>query len=596
MEGNKDFLVEVGQLSQLQHPNLVNLIGYCADGDQRLLVYEFMPGGSVEDHLLDMKAGGKPLDWITRMKIAYGTAQALEYLHEKGNPPVIYRDLKSSNVLLDEQFNAKLSDIGLDKLGPSADKMPMQSRAMGTYGYIAPEYSRSGKLTTVADVYSFGVVLLELITGRRAVDTTKPVHEQNLVAWAQPIFKEPKQFPEMADPLLEKRFPERGLNQAVAIAAMCLQDEAAARPLMSDLVMALSFLSISTEENSIPPTLPASISSKLHCISTKLQFLECPDVGKVKKQDSSVDDADTDSESAHDHDDQGSESDHNQNDQGSVSSCYISSVSRHEESALTHDHSRRPTDGSDSSREESTKDLHEESTSLGHASSGEESGGVEHDRIDSLSQKSIKNSQFSSSQKYSEESEHTSFSSSHKHSRKLAGSLSHKSSRKSSENDANLSGSDSPDESFSTTHKKSNKKLLDESRHSSQKGSKKSNPVSVSHKSGLESQDVNDSFGHNSTKNLADESVSVSHKIGKKSKDGSVSSRRHKTRGRKTPDGSVSLSQKSKRKSQQGNYNSSRASNDESNSSGSSRKSRRRSKKVINDSISRSSSNGGSQD
>ena len=134
-----------------------------------------------------MKAGGKPLDWITRMKIAYGTAQGLEYLHDKTNPPVIYRDLKSSNVLLDEQFNAKLSDIGLDKLGPSADKMPMQSRMLGTYGYSAPEYSRSGKLTTIADVYSFGVVLLELITGRRAIDTTKPVDEQNLVAWVSRI-------------------------------------------------------------------------------------------------------------------------------------------------------------------------------------------------------------------------------------------------------------------------------------------------------------------------------------------------------------------------------------------------------------------------
>ncbi|XVF56472.1 hypothetical protein PTKIN_Ptkin06aG0123800 [Pterospermum kingtungense] len=293
MQGNDEFLVEVGKLSQLQHPNLVNLIGYCGDGDQRLLVYEFMPGGSVEKHLLDMKAGGKPLYWISRMKIAYGTAQALEYLHEKANPPVIYRDLKSSSVLLDEQFNAKLSDIGLDKINPSADKMPMPTSVLGTYGYSAPEYSRSGKLTTIADVYSFGVVLLELITGRRAIDTTRPADEQNLVAWAQPIFREPKQFPEMADPLLKKRFPERGLNQAVAIAAMCLQDEAAARPLMSDIVTALSFLSIATEENSIPPALPAAISSKLHCISTKLQW-ECGDVGKLREQQSAViDDADT---------------------------------------------------------------------------------------------------------------------------------------------------------------------------------------------------------------------------------------------------------------------------------------------------------------
>ncbi|TYI46409.1 hypothetical protein E1A91_D13G105600v1 [Gossypium mustelinum] len=271
IKGCKEFLVEVARLSLLQHANLVNLIGYCADGDQRLLVYDFMPGGSLEDNLLAPKDEEKPqLDWLTRMKIAYGAAQALEYLHDKANPPVIYRDLKSSNVLLDEEFNPKLSDIGLDKLDHSSEKMPMQSRGMGTYGYSAPEYSRSGRLTTVADVYSFGVVLLELITGRRAIDTTKPVEEQNLVAWAQPLFREPKKFPDMADPKLKKRFPERGLNQAVAIAAMCLQDEAAARPLMSDVVTALSYLSVASEENKIPPALPPSISSKLHCISAKL--------------------------------------------------------------------------------------------------------------------------------------------------------------------------------------------------------------------------------------------------------------------------------------------------------------------------------------
>ncbi|XP_057971364.1 probable serine/threonine-protein kinase PBL25 [Malania oleifera] len=244
LQGNKEFLVEVLMLSSLHHPNLVNLIGYCADGDQRLLVYEYLPCGSLEDHLLDLEPEKKSLDWYTRMKIASGAALGLEYLHVKANPPVIYRDLKSSNILLDESFNAKLSDFGLAKLGPMGDKMHVSSRVMGTYGYCAPEYARTGHLTVQSDVYSFGVVLLELITGRRAIDTTRPIDEQNLVAWAQPIFKDPRRFPEMADPLLSKNFPERGLNQAVAIAAMCLQDEAMARPLISDVVTALSFLSI----------------------------------------------------------------------------------------------------------------------------------------------------------------------------------------------------------------------------------------------------------------------------------------------------------------------------------------------------------------
>ncbi|XP_050208345.1 probable serine/threonine-protein kinase PBL25 [Mercurialis annua] len=242
MQGNREFLVEVLMLSLLHHHNLVNLIGYCADGDQRLLVYEFMALGSLEDHLLELPPEQEALDWFTRMKIALGAAKGLEYLHDKANPPVIYRDLKSSNILLDEEYNAKLSDFGLAKLGPVGDKSHVSSRVMGTYGYCAPEYQRTGQLTTKSDVYSFGVVLLELITGRRAIDTTRTTHEQTLVTWAQPVFKDPKRFPELADPLMNGNFPVRGLNQAVAVAAMCLHEEASVRPWMSDVVSALSFL------------------------------------------------------------------------------------------------------------------------------------------------------------------------------------------------------------------------------------------------------------------------------------------------------------------------------------------------------------------
>lgn len=243
LQGNREFLVEVLMLSLLHHQNLVNLIGYCADGEQRLLVYEYMPLGSLEVHLLEISPDQKPiLDWYTRMKIALDAAKGLEYLHYKANPPVIYRDLKSSNILLDRDFNAKLSDFGLAKLGPIGDKTHVSSRVMGTYGYCAPEYQRTGQLTVKSDVYSYGVVLLELITGRKAIDTTRRNHEQNLVTWAQPIFKEASRFQELADPLLGRDFPVRGLNQAVAVAAMCLQEEALVRPLISDVVTALSFL------------------------------------------------------------------------------------------------------------------------------------------------------------------------------------------------------------------------------------------------------------------------------------------------------------------------------------------------------------------
>ncbi|XP_028770676.1 probable serine/threonine-protein kinase PBL26 [Neltuma alba] len=239
---NKEFLVEVLMLSLLHHESLVDLIGYCADGDQRLLVYEFIAGGCLEEHLLENGPNKRPLDWMTRMKIAYNAARGLEYLHDKANPPVIYRDLKSSNILLDDDFNPKLSDFGLFKLAGGHKANPAPSIVMGTYGYSAPECVTTGNVTLKSDVYSFGVILLELITGRRAIDTTRPNHEQNLVSWAVPLFKDPKRFPDMADPDLERHFPEKDLNQAVAIAAMCLQEEAGARPLMSDVVTALSFL------------------------------------------------------------------------------------------------------------------------------------------------------------------------------------------------------------------------------------------------------------------------------------------------------------------------------------------------------------------
>lgn len=119
------------------------------------------------------------------MKIALGAAKGLEYLHDVADPPVIYRDFKASNILLDEDFNAKLSDFGLARVGPSGDKLHVSTRVMGTYGYCAPEYALTGKLSTMSDVYSFGVVFLEIITGRRVIDTNRPSREQNLIQWVR---------------------------------------------------------------------------------------------------------------------------------------------------------------------------------------------------------------------------------------------------------------------------------------------------------------------------------------------------------------------------------------------------------------------------
>ncbi|EES00508.1 hypothetical protein BDA96_03G122700 [Sorghum bicolor] len=253
-QGNREFLVEVLMLNLLHHPNLVNLHGYCVDGDQRLLVYEYMPLGSLEDHLHDLAPDQEPLDWRTRMKIAAGAAAGLEYLHDKANPPVIYRDIKPSNILLGEGYHAKLSDFGLAKLGPVGDKTHVTTRVMGTHGYCAPEYALTGQLTVKSDIYSFGVVFLELITGRRPQDSDRPPEEQDLVAWARPLFKDQKKFPKMADPLLQGHFPRRGLYQALAIAAMCLQEKAKNRPPIREVAAALSYLASQTyDRNNTAP-------------------------------------------------------------------------------------------------------------------------------------------------------------------------------------------------------------------------------------------------------------------------------------------------------------------------------------------------------
>ncbi|KAK3036412.1 hypothetical protein RJ639_030011 [Escallonia herrerae] len=183
----------------------------------------------------------EPLDWNTRMRIAAGAARGLDYLHNQANPPVIYRDLKSSNILLDEGYHPKLSDFGLAKFGPSEDKSHVSTRVMGTHGYCAPEYGASGKLTMKSDIYSFGVVLLELITGRRALESSGG-EKRSLVEWARPMLRDRENFVQLADPRLRGHFSESALRRFLETALMCLRTEAHKRPSVSDVVLALDYL------------------------------------------------------------------------------------------------------------------------------------------------------------------------------------------------------------------------------------------------------------------------------------------------------------------------------------------------------------------
>ncbi|PSS33709.1 Receptor-like protein kinase [Actinidia chinensis var. chinensis] len=236
LQGHKEWLAEVNFLGDLIHPNLVKLIGYCIEDDQRLLVYEFMPRGSLENHLFRRSL---PLPWSIRMKIAFGAAKGLAFLHEEAERPVIYRDFKTSNILLDADYNAKLSDFGLAKDGPEGDKTHVSTRVMGTYGYAAPEYVMTGHLTSKSDVYGFGVVLLEMLTGRRSMDKNRPNGEHNLVEWAKPYLGERRRFYRLIDPSLEGRFSIRGAQKASFLAFRCLNRDPKARPLMSEVVEAL---------------------------------------------------------------------------------------------------------------------------------------------------------------------------------------------------------------------------------------------------------------------------------------------------------------------------------------------------------------------
>ncbi|KAA3490038.1 serine/threonine-protein kinase [Gossypium australe] len=226
LQGHREWLTEVIFLAELRHPHLVKLIGYCCEEEHRLLVYEYMPRGSLENQLFRRYSVSLP--WATRMKIALGAAKGLAYLHE-AEKPVIYRDFKASNILLDSDYNAKLSDFGLAKDGPEGD----DTHLIYLIGVV------SGHLTAMSDVYSFGVVLLELLTGRRSVDKNRCPREQNLVEWARPMLNDARKLGRIMDPRLEGQYSETGARKAAALAYQCLSHRPKQRPKMSDVVKTL---------------------------------------------------------------------------------------------------------------------------------------------------------------------------------------------------------------------------------------------------------------------------------------------------------------------------------------------------------------------
>ncbi|KDP44886.1 hypothetical protein JCGZ_01386 [Jatropha curcas] len=243
-KGTEQVLNEVRILCQVNHRNLVCLLGCCVELEQPILVYEYIENGTLLDHLQGMKSGGQSiLSWTQRLKIAHDTAVGLSYLHFSAVPPIYHRDVKSSNILLDEKLNAKVSDFGLSRLAHS-DLSHISTCAQGTLGYLDPEYYRKYQLTDKSDVYSFGVVLLELLTSTKAIDFSRGEDDVNLAVYVQRMVEEEKLM-EVVDPMLKEKASNLELETMKALgflALSCLEEKRQNRPSMKEVSEEIEYI------------------------------------------------------------------------------------------------------------------------------------------------------------------------------------------------------------------------------------------------------------------------------------------------------------------------------------------------------------------
>ncbi|XP_075523272.1 putative serine/threonine-protein kinase At1g01540 [Primulina tabacum] len=233
-QAEREFKVEVEAIGRVRHKNLVRLLGYCAEGAHRMLVYEYVDNGNLEQWLHGDVGPCSPLTWDIRMNILLGTAKGLTYLHEGLEPKVVHRDIKSSNILLDKQWNAKVSDFGLAKLLCS-ERSYITTRVMGTFGYVAPEYASTGMLNERSDVYGFGILIMEIITGRNPVDYSRPAGEVNLVDWLKSMVSN-RNAEGVLDPRLTEKPSSRAWKRVLLVALRCVDPNAQKRPKMGHVV------------------------------------------------------------------------------------------------------------------------------------------------------------------------------------------------------------------------------------------------------------------------------------------------------------------------------------------------------------------------
>ncbi|XWS61071.1 hypothetical protein CRYUN_Cryun07bG0094200 [Craigia yunnanensis] len=229
-----EFAVEVEILGRVRHKNLLSLRGFYAGGDERLIVYDYMPEHSLITHLHGQLAADCLLDWPRRMNIAIGSAEGLAYLHHEANPHIIHRDIKASNVLLDANFQAKVADFGFAKLIPDG-VTHLTTRVKGTLGYLAPEYAMWGKVSESCDVYIFGILLLEIISGKKPLEKLPGGVKRDIVQWITPYVQKGA-FDHIADPRLKGKFDRAPLKSAVMIAMRCTDSNPENRPSMLEVV------------------------------------------------------------------------------------------------------------------------------------------------------------------------------------------------------------------------------------------------------------------------------------------------------------------------------------------------------------------------
>ncbi|XP_019424814.1 PREDICTED: protein STRUBBELIG-RECEPTOR FAMILY 3-like isoform X2 [Lupinus angustifolius] len=237
-QNHEQFLQTVSSISKIQHSNIVQFLGYCDEYNQRLLVYEYCSNGTLYDALHGDDECRIELPWNARIRVALGIARALEYLHETFRPPIVHRNFKSANVLLNDNLEVRVSDCGLDPILSSGHAGQMSGRLLTAFGYSAPEFE-SGTYTQQSDVFSFGVVMLELLTGRKSFDKTRPRGEQILVRWAVPQLHDIDTLSKMVDPNLKGAYPMKSLSRLADIVSSCVQHEPEFRPAMSEIVQDL---------------------------------------------------------------------------------------------------------------------------------------------------------------------------------------------------------------------------------------------------------------------------------------------------------------------------------------------------------------------